>query len=284
MIKYFKYFIQAFLIYLFFSIGKIMGLKLSQKIFSSLFQILGPLVKSNKVSLKNLNIFSPSMSLEKKRKILKSMWSNYGMTFIEYIYLNLYRQKNSFIEFQNYEVIKKIKENKRPVIFISGHFANFEMMSMEITKNNIQLATIYRPLNNIFLNPLMEYLRKKYICSNQIKKGRGGVKEAIQFIKEGYSVAMMIDQRVSEGEKINLFNYPALTTTLPARLALKFNLSIVPVFIKREKNNLFKIKFYEPIETINKDKKELTLSLNLILEKMIRNNPEQWIWTHDRWK
>ena len=86
-------------------------------------------------------------------------------------------------------------------------------MSMEITKNNIPLATIYRPLNNFFLNPFMEYLRKKYICKNQIKKGISGVRESIDYIKKNHSIALMIDQRVSEGEKINLIDEPALTTT-----------------------------------------------------------------------
>ena len=90
---------------------------------------------------------------------------------------------------------------------------------MEIVKKNINLATIYRPLNNYFLNPIMEYLRRKYVCKNQIKKGVSGVREAIEYLKKGYSIALMIDQRVSEGEKIN-FLKSAFTTTLPAQLAL----------------------------------------------------------------
>ena len=117
--------------------------------------------------------------------------------------------------------LKNIIKKKKPVIFVSGHFANFELMSMEITKKNINLATIYRPLNNFFLNPFMEYLRKKYVCKNQIKKGINGVRDAIEYIKKNYSIALMIDQRVSEGEKINFFGKPALTTTLPAQLAFK---------------------------------------------------------------
>ena len=175
--------------------------------------------------------------------------------------------------------------NKKPVIFVSGHFANFELMSMEITKKNIKLATIYRPLNNIFLNPLMEYLRKKFVCKNQIKKGISGVRDAIEYIKNNHSIALMIDQRVSEGEKLNFFNNAALTTTLPAQLALKYNLNIVPVFIERKYDNKFYIEFYEEIKTNNfKDKKELTKKLNGILENMITRNPYQWIWTHNRWK
>ena len=131
----------------------------------------------------------------------------------------------------------------------------------------------------------MEYLRKKYICKNQIKKGINGVRDTIQHIKKGRSIALMIDQRVSEGELVAFFNKEALTTTLPAQLALKFNLKIVPVFIQRNQNNTFKIEFQKQInpEDFN-TKNEITKILNETLEKMINRNPNQWIWTHNRWK
>jgi KDO2-lipid IV(A) lauroyltransferase len=175
--------------------------------------------------------------------------------------------------------------NSKPVIFVSGHFANFELMSMEITKKKISLATIYRPLNNFFLNFFMEYIREKYVCQNQIKKGINGVREAIKFIKTKHSIALMIDQRVSEGEKIDFFNKPAFTTTLPAQLSIKFNLEIIPVFIKRDDNDKFHINFYEGINPKNfNNKLDLTKKLNEVLEKMIIKNPNQWIWTHNRWK
>ena len=156
---------------------------------------------------------------------------------------------------------------------------------MEITKKGIRLATIYRPLNNYFLNPIMEYLRKKYVCKNQIKKGINGVRDAINFINQNFSIALMIDQRVSEGEKINFFNKPALTTTLPAQLAIKYNLPIIPVFIERLEENNFRIEFKNEINPVNFENKiELTMKLNQILENMIKKNPNQWIWTHNRWK
>ena len=213
------------------------------------------------------------------------MWSNYGKTFIEYIFLDHLKKTSSNILIEGEEnLFELIKKNKQ-VIFVSGHFANFELMSMEITKKKIPLATIYRPLNNIFLNPFMEYLRKKYVCKNQIKKGVNGVREAIEYIKRNHSIALMIDQRVSEGEKINFFNVPAYTTTLPAQLALKYDLEIIPVFIERVKNKRFRIEFQNKVKGKNfKDKIELTRELNKILEKMIIRNPNQWIWTHDRWK
>ena len=130
----------------------------------------------------------------------------------------------------------------------------------------------------------MEYLRKKYICKNQIKKGINGVREAIDYIKKGYSIALMIDQRVSEGEKINFFNKEALTTTLPAQLAIKYQLPIIPVFIDRYESSNFLIKFYNPINPSGANKSTLTEKLNIVLEEMIKKNPYRWIWTHNRWK
>tara|TARA_A100001015_G_C14921372_1_gene684463 strand:+ start:331 stop:1146 length:816 start_codon:yes stop_codon:yes gene_type:complete len=269
----------------FFLIGKILGLKLSRLVFSNLFLKTAKFFKSEKILNSNLNIFSKNISEEEKKQIKFYMWKNYGMTFIEYIYLGFFRKNTSHIKIKGEKNLKFLLEKKNQAIFVSGHFANFELMSMEITKKNIKLATIYRPLNNYFLNPFMEYLRKKYVCENQIKKGLNGVRDAINFIKKGSSIAMMIDQRVSEGEKVNFFSKPALTTTLPAHLAIKFNLPIIPVYIERTKDNNFFVEFHKeinPKEFLNKI--ELTQKLNQILENMIKKNPRQWIWTHNRWK
>jgi Kdo2-lipid IVA lauroyltransferase/acyltransferase len=285
MIKSISYFIQALIIYTFFFIGKIFRITISRIIFSLLFSLIGPIFKSKKIIKKNLEIFSKNISKLEKRRISKSMWKNYGMTFIEYIFLNRFRNQNSHVDIIGEEILAEVIKKNKPVIFISGHFANYELMSMEITKRNINLATIYRPLNNYFLNPFMEYLRKKYVCKNQIKKGINGVREAINYIKKKHSIALMIDQRVSEGETINFFGKAALTTTLPAQLALKYDLGIIPVFIERTKYNRFRIEFQNEVKAkkfINK--MELTKELSKILEKMIVRNPNQWIWTHDRWK
>ena len=283
--KFIIYFFQSLIVYFFFLIGKLLGLRLSRKIFATIFSTFGSFFKSKKTIKKNLNIFSSKVSNIDENIICLNMWKNYGMTFIEYIFLNYFRNQNSHVSIKDNSNLSQILLEEKPVIFVSGHFANFELMSMEITKKNIPLATIYRPLNNFFLNPFMEYLRKKYICRNQIKKGINGVRESIDYIKKNISVALMIDQRVSEGEKINFFNKSALTTTLPAQLSIKFGLDIVPVFIERDKKNQFIIEFQDRIDPKNyNDKIELTKKLNDTLEKMIIRNPSQWIWTHNRWK
>ena len=283
--KVLNYFLQSIIVYFFFFLGRILGLKISRKIFSFLFSIVGPFFKSKKIIEKNLINFSRIVVNVNKKSITNDMWINYGKTFIEYIFLDIFKKNNSHMQLMNEEILLQISEEKKPVIFISGHFANFELMSMEITKKNIQLATIYRPLNNFFLNPFMEYLRKKYVCKNQIKKGINGVRESIEYIKKNYSIALMIDQRVSEGEKIDFFDRPAFTSTLPAQLAMKFNLDIVPVYIERDHHDNFTIEFKNRINPSNFENKFiLTKELNNVLEKMIIKNPNQWIWTHDRWK
>jgi len=289
MIKVIKYFLQAILIYLFFIIIKIIGLNLSRTLFSFLFNKIGPFVKSEKIINNNLEKFLGSQNTNIKKEVKIKMWNNYGKTFVEYLFLNKFRNKNSHIEINGEEILDRIKKKNKAVIFVSGHFANFELMSMELTKKNINLATIYRPLNNFFLNPFMEYLRKKYICRNQIKKGLPGVKEAIHYIKDNFSVALMIDQRLSEGKRLPFFENMALTTTLPAQLALKFNSDIVPIYILRDANNNFIIEVHKPIKIDKNDKSEenklnISIKLNSVLEKMISKDPGQWIWTHNRWK
>ena len=287
--KTIKYFFESLLIYLFFIIIKLIGLNNSRKLFPYIFNFIGPLIKSRNTIDINLNTVFPGINEKEKKKKIIEMWSNYAMTFVEYIYLFKFKKNNSHINIKGKEILKKIIDNNKPVIFVSGHFANFELMSMELVKADINLAIIYRPLNNIFLNPFMEYLRKKYICPNQIKKGIRGIRNSIEYLNSKYSVALMIDQRVSEGSSLPFFNTNAATTTLPAQLAIKYGCEIVPIFIDRKKNNNFQMEIYEPIkfsdEKNNSDKKiEITLQLNKIIEKMILKNPGNWIWSHNRWK
>ena len=283
--KNINYFFQSIIIYFFFIIIRLIGIKLARKLFCFIFKKIAPIFKSKKIINENIKIFSNSISKEDKNKIVENMWNNYAKTFTEYIFLDHFRKNNSHIKIIGEKNLKDIINQKKQVVFISGHFSNFELMSMEITKKNIKLATIYRPLNNFFLNPFMEYLRKKYICKNQIKKGINGLRDAIQYVKNGHSIALMIDQRVSEGEKVDFFGKPAFTTTLPAQLSLKYNLPIIPVFIERTKDDNFILNFLEEIKyekSVNKI--QLTKKLNEILEKMILKNPNEWIWSHNRWK
>ena len=283
-----KYFLQFIIILILFFLFKILGLKYSTRFSGNLMTILGPMFRSNKIIISNLTIAFPKLSLLEKKILSKKMWFNYGRILAEYMYIKYFREKEKFsnlITIENQKILEKIKKESKPVIFISGHFNNFELMAMQIDKAGIDLTTIYRPLNNIFLNPLMERIRKKYICKKQIKKGIAGTKELLQNFKNGSSIALMIDQRVTEGVMCDFFGQKARTTTIPAQFVRKFNAKIIPVYIQRFDNNKFKLEFDNIIEFKGDETLDaITLKLNKILEEMILKNPDQWIWTHNRWK
>ena len=285
--KYLKYLFQFCLAIFSFVLFKILGANLSSNISGKIFEKIGPYFRSKKIISSNIKKAFPNINSEDLNKINQFMWNNYGRVFAEYMFIKNFRFGNlvTKIEIQGQEILDEIINSKKQVIFVSGHLANFELMAMYLEKSGVKLCTIYRPLNNIFLNKIMENIRIKYICKNQIKKGIGGLKKLIAFKKNNFSTALMIDQRVSEGILSNFFNEKALTTTIPAQLVKKFNIPVVPVYIERIKNINFKIKIEEPINFSQYDTTEhITDELNKVLEKMIINKPDHWIWSHNRWK
>ena len=285
--KTIKYFFEFIIIKFFFFIFKIFGYKISSTIGEFLGKFFGPIFRSNNKILNNLEKSNVGSSNHERNKMISNMWGNYGRILSEYIFLNKFKngELNDHIKINGLNNLDKIIKEKKPVVFISGHFNNFELMAMQIENYGVKVAAIYRPLNNFFLNGTMETIRKEYICKNQIKKGRSGTRKILEEIKKGHSIALMIDQRVSEGISAKLFGINCLTTTIPAQLVKKYNCDVVPVYVERKNNTYFDMYFYEPLK-FNKDKSilDITSELNKVLEKFILKNPSQWIWSHDRWK
>ena len=246
--KLIRYFFEYILIIILFSLFKLLGYRIASEFGCFLGKTFGPFFRSKKIIKNNLIKFDNSLTPEKIEKISKEMWGNYGRILSEYPYISNFRKGDldKYIKIENIEKLEEIKKGQ-PVVFVSAHFSNFELMAMVIEKAGVNLSAIYRPLNNKMVNSIMEPLRKKYICKNQIKKGINGVRESLKFFKQGVSIAIMIDQRVSEGEKINFFNYPAYTTTIPAQFVKKFGCKIQPVHIERYDKINFKITFDEQI-------------------------------------
>ena len=290
--KIIKYFFEFISIISLFCIFRIIGLSNASYLGSIMGRVIGPLFRSKNIIKQNIKNGLGEVDKKRETEIINGMWSNIGRTFAEYVFLKDFKfNKTNFdhIKINGTNYLNEIKNNNEPAIFYSGHFANFELMAMELDKFGIKCAAIYRPLNNFFLNPLMEYLRMKYICPNQIPKGRMGMREIISKVKDGYSIALMVDQRVSEGPRTPFFNKPAHTTTIPAQLALKYNCKLVPISLERKEGPNFEMTIHEPykIEKTGNDEedtKNITLKINQIIEKMIITNPKQWIWSHNRWK
>ena len=285
--KYVKYFFQFLIIILSFCIFKILGPNLSSNLSGKIFQKIGPFFRSKEIIHSNIKKAFPNIEKENLDKMINLMWNNYGRVFAEYVFIKDFRfgKLSSNIKIKGQNILDQIKRSNQKVIFVSGHLGNFELMAMCLDKNNINLSAIYRPLNNIFLNLIMERIRKKYICKNQIKKGIGGMKELILLKKKNFSTALMIDQRVSEGILSNFFNEKALTTTIPAQLIKKFNIPVIPIYIERIREINFEITIDKPIYFSKNDSNQMiTDRLNKVIESMILKKPEQWIWTHNRWK
>jgi len=290
--KIIKYFFEFISIISLFAIFKIIGLKNASNLGSVLGRFVGPLFRSKQIIKQNIKTALGKIDKKDETMIINSMWSNIGRTFAEYVFLKDFKfNRTGFdhMKINGINYLEEIKKNNETVIFYSCHFANFELMAMELDKFGIKCAAIYRPLNNFFLNPLMEYLRMKYICPNQIPKGRMGMREIIGKIKDGYSIALMVDQRVSEGARTLFFNKLAHTTTIPAQLSLKYNCKLVPISIERKDGTNFEINIHEPYKiektgNDDDDTKNITLKINQTVEKMIIKNPKQWIWSHNRWK
>ena len=287
--KLIKYFFQFIFIIIFFFLFKILGYKLASNLGSIIGKYLGKFLRGDKIILKNISIMDKYLNIKPndQQNFVNEIFSNYGRILSDYVFLKQFRNGplKKYVNVIGENYLEEIKKNNKQVIFISGHFNNFELMAMFIDASGIKLSAIYRPLNNVFLNKIMENIRLNHICKNQIKKGKSGIRELINLINKNYSIALMIDQRVSEGIKSNLFGKPAYTTTIPAQIVKKYDCEIVPVYIERCNDIKFNLTIDKPIK-FNKENsiKEITLELNKLLEKMILNNPSQWIFTHNRWK
>ena len=281
-----KHVFQYLIIYFLFTLFKIIGYRASSNLGFFIGRLIGPILRSKSAVIKNLEKAKINKSLNYE-KIAYNIFGNYGRIFAEYVHLKKFKneQLKKYISIEGAEHLKYIKENNKRVVFVSGHFNNFELMAMQIEKAGVECAAIYRPLNNPYLNSIMEEIRERDICKHQIKKGRAGTREILKYFSKGTSIALMIDQRVREGEKISFFKYFASTTTIPAQLIKKYDCEVVPIYIERKNKFYFKMYVSKPIKIQKlKSVSEITLYLNQMLEKMILKNVDQWIWTHDRWK
>ena len=285
--KIINYLLQYILIKLFFCICKIIGYKKASNLGELIGKKVGPKFKSKKIIERNINLILPNIKSERVDEIIQKMWGNYGRILSEYVFMKDFRSGNleDYINIKGLEYLNEIKNKNIPVVFVSGHFNNFELMAMQIEKNGIKLGAIYRPLNNFFLNTTMEKIRKTFICTKQIKKGLSGIREILNLFKKNTSIALMIDQRVTEGIKLNFFKQKAFTTTIPAQLVKKFGCPIISIYIERVNKHKFEMVINKPIYFSKDESLEyITQQLNYLLEKMILKKPEQWILTHNRWK
>lgn len=290
--KIIRYFLEFILVIFFFLVFKIIGLKLSSDLGEIIGKYFGPLFRKKIIAKKNILIAFPNFNEKSINEMIDRMWKNIGRIFGEYIHINKFSiidNSKKKIVFTNRDDAEILKKNNKPIVFFSGHFANFELMAKCLQELGFDIGAIYRPLNNIFLNPIMEFIRKKYICPIQIEKGSNGTKKLIKHISNNNPLALMVDQRLSSSIRVPFFDQPATTTITPAQLAIKYDALLVPVFLKRLEKTNFEFFIEEPLITnrtndYDKDIFNITQIMNIKIEEFIKRDPAHWLWSHDRWK
>ena len=290
--KIIRYILEFILVIFFFLVFKIIGLKLSSDLGEIIGKYFGPLFRKKTIAKKNILIAFPDLNEKSINEMIDRMWKNIGRIFGEYIHINKFSiidNSKKKIVFTNRDDAEILKKNNKPIVFFSGHFANFELMAKCLQELGFDIGAIYRPLNNIFLNPIMEFIRKKYICPIQIEKGSNGTKKLIKHISNNNPLALMVDQRLSSSIRVPFFDQPATTTITPAQLPIKYDALLVPVFLKRLEKTNFEFFIEEPLITnrtndYDKDIFNITQIMNIKIEEFIKRDPAHWLWSHDRWK
>ena len=176
--KIIKYIFEAIFIYFLFLIIKIFGLKIGRKIIAPLFSNIGFLFKSKKVVRKNISHALGNIPEDQITSIIEFMWKNYAYTFVEYLYLYKFRlnkYSDPQIKISGKKILDDLIQSNKQAIFISGHFGNFELMAMELEKHKINLAAIYRPLNNFFFKSIYGLFEKKIYLQKTNREREKGI-------------------------------------------------------------------------------------------------------------
>jgi KDO2-lipid IV(A) lauroyltransferase len=268
----------------------IMGEKKSADIAAVIAKFVGKKIAVSRLAYNNLSKALPNLRHEEKEKIIDEMWDNLGRVVGEYPHIAKCRVEDigRFIEIsdRSIEIIKKLKKLGKGGIIFSGHIGNWEVGPKAFLKYGLSVKTVYRPLNN----PYVEEMTAKLRGVELIEKGPSGNRKIIEAIRKGEFIIILADQKVTEGERVKFFHDYATTTTSLARIALKYGTALVPArSVRLENKSKFLVEVEEPLKlkesgNLDKDVLELTREINLVLERWITEYPAQWFWVHNRWK
>ncbi len=282
-----RYFIEFFLYKIVFVILNLFSRKFSKNIFSYSFMLLGRLSKYNKIAKDNCKIVFSDFSDKEITKIINNSWKNLGKNLYELNNLKKLIDDKNAIKILGLEKLKKIKKENSPVIFFSIHSGNWEICVPILDKSGFNIGAIYRHINNVFFD---RYIFKKRTDSLKTKnsfytpKGKLSAKEILEGVINNKNIFLLVDQKDSAGTLINFFGRKVKTQTGFLKIARKYNLKIIPMRNIRLPDNTLQITFEEPLghsnDNISDDKK--MLEINAIVERWIRESPENWFWQHKR--
>ena len=289
--KQLRYLLEASTLRLPLAFFRMFGQDRAGAIAGSLVGRAGPKLGISRRARKNIAYAMPELSGEEIDRIVKGMWTNLGQTISEYAFLEDFRKPEIArrIELQGTEVLEGVKQHGKGGIFVSGHFANWELMPLVMQINGSEGGEVYRHANNPYVNDWMVDLRARATRNVQIPKGATGARQIVRLLRENKFIAMLVDQKMNDGIEARFFNQPAMTTAAPAGLAVRYDAPLIPVHFIRKNGSNFLLRVYEPIYATEGAEPfgeimRLTQALNDFLEARIRELPSQWLWVHNRWK
>lgn len=270
-------FLPVFFVY---SIFKILPVQLASAVGGVLGRWLGPRLPVHKIGQRNIEKAFPEKSPKEREAFLKEAWKNLGRVMGEFPHVKTIARR--YVEIVDCCGLEKLQNSQRPIVFFSAHMANWEVPHLVLTLRGVKMNLLSRPPNNWITRKFFEWVRYDPLVSI-ILKGPEGTKNLLRVFQDKKNLGILLDQRLSEGEKIPFFGDKAYTPTGPARLAEKFDALMIPVQVERMKGPSFRITYHQALE-VEKDFLKTSLKINQVFEKWIRKQPGQWLWFHNRWK
>ncbi|MCE2992160.1 MAG: lysophospholipid acyltransferase family protein [Candidatus Jidaibacter sp.] len=278
-IRHARFIIEGMIAWTAYAFLKILPIDMASVLGASIMKVVGPHLKACKTARKNIARCFPDKSESEINSIIKGMWDNLGRTIAESASI-IHMSSRRFNK--RVKVFKEFDNFDKSGIYVSGHLGNFELAAKISIEQKKNLNLVYRPANNKYVNMLIRHLRE-YGGNKLIPKGRIGLFQILKVLDNGGNIGMLVDQRMNDGVDTKFFGIPAKTTSLPAKLAIKYNIPIYIGYMKRAKGCNFTIHFKEIRPNKGDDAIEITQRINDILEQWIRDCPEQWFWVHKRW-
>jgi KDO2-lipid IV(A) lauroyltransferase len=267
-----------------------MGLDRASDFCSKLARFIGPYLKVTAIARDNVNK-ALSLKPHELDEFIDNLWDNFGRFIAEFAFVNTIDQKELLkrIQVHGIEKLEKYKEENKPFILMLCHQANWDFLIRKMNDLYPKFAIIYRKANNEYVDKAILKSRGKHKYIRMIPKGRSGARDIIKAIKDKYSIAMLVDQKMDEGIEVPFFGRPAMTPNAMAKISMQYDYPIIPCQIIRTNKSNFRISIQDPLEyTISGDDKQdsynIMLQVNKTIEGWVREYPAQWFWFHNRWK
>ncbi len=257
-----------------------------------LARTVGPRISRHKKALASMARALPDLSEAEREAAMMELWDNLGRNFGEYPHLGAFTTlgNDPDVEVLGRENLDPFAADGKAAIFVSGHFANWELMPLAVAQAGVEGAEVYRAPNNQAVDEWITAQRKAHIMTRQVPKGPAGARELVKCVRGAISLCMLADQKMNDGIESEFFGRPAMSPAAPATMALRYDVPIVPVSFERlGRTTKFRIRFWPPMSlektgNLQADVATVTRAINAFLEARIAERPGQWLWLHRRWR